>query len=90
MFPNYLDNAKVLEYTEKGHFGFITDYDEDNNPVEKELCYFAIAQYDDDRKFYLFGCDDTYEVQTDSLWDSPEECKRGDCYLPEDTVFHKK
>ena len=28
MFPNYLDNAKVLEYTEKGHFGFITDYDE--------------------------------------------------------------
>ena len=90
MFPNYLNNAKVLEYTEKGYFGFITDYDEDDNPIEKELCYFAIAQYDGDPKFYLFGCDDTYEVLTDSLCDAPEECKNDDCYLPEGTVFHQK
>jgi hypothetical protein len=31
MFPDYLDGAKVLEYTEKDHCGFITDYDEDGN-----------------------------------------------------------
>ena len=90
MFPNYLDNAKVLEYTEKGHFGIITDYDEDNNPIEKELCYFAIAQYEGDCSFYLFGCDDTYEVLTDSLWNSPEECKKGGCDLPQGIVFHQK
>jgi len=90
MFPNYLDDAKVLEYTEKGHFGFITDYDGDNNPIEKELCYFAIAQYDGDCRFYLFGCGDTYEVLTDSLWNSSEECKKGACYLPQGIVFHQK
>ena len=37
MFPNYLDGAKVLEYTNKGHYGFITDYDENDIPFEMHI-----------------------------------------------------
>ena len=90
MFPDYLDGAKVLEYTEKGHFGFVTDYDENDTPMEKEICYFAIARYEGDSRFYLFGCDSTPEVFDDSLWDSPEECKDVISWLLEDTVWYKK
>ena len=90
MFPDYLDGAKVLEYTEKRHFYFVTDYDEDSNPIEREICYFAIARYEKGGSFYLFSCDSTPEVFGDSPWDSPEECKDVISWLLEDTVWHKK
>ena len=89
MFPDYLDNAKVLEYTDKGHYGFVSDYDENSNPIQRELCYFAIAQYDGDSDFYLFGCDESYEVWDDTLWWTLELCKT--VYPPlHGVVWHKK
>ena len=90
MFPDYLDGARVLEYTDRGHYGYIIEYDENYVPHHKEQYYLAIARYDNDDRFYLFGCDDHYEVMSDSLCDSPEECKSIHCYVPENTVWHKK
>ena len=90
MFPDYLDNAKVLEYTDRGRYGYIIEYDENYVPHHKEQYYLAIARYDNDDRFYLFGCDDHYEVMSDSLCDSPEECESIHCYVPENTVWHKK
>ena len=63
MFPDYLDGAKVLEYTDRGHYGFVTDFNEDDFPIEKEICYYAIAQYENDTdSFYVFSCDESFEV----------------------------
>ena len=85
MFPDYLDGAKVLEYTDKGHFGFITDYDEDNVPIEKEIRYLAICQYTGEDAFYLFSCDEDHIVVFDHE-DAYVHLKDG---YP-DSVWHKK
>ena len=90
MFPDYLDGARVLEYTDRGHYGLVTDFNEDDLPIEKEICYYAIAQYKEGGSFYLFSCDGTPEVFGDSTWDSPEEIKSLCPNLPEDIVWHKK
>ena len=86
----YLDHAKVPEYTDWGHYGYVIEYDENYISHHKELCYLAIAQYDGDDYFYLFGCDADFEVISDSLHDSPKECKSVSCYVSEDTVWYKK
>lgn len=75
MFPDFLDAAKVLEHTKAGHFGFITDYDDDGNPYEREVRYLAICAYTGHDGYYLFSCDEDFEVISDSLWDSPEQIK---------------
>ena len=88
MFPDYLDGAKVLEYTGKGHFGFFTDYDENNDPVEKEICYFAICRYEGGG-FYVFSCDSRFDVLTDSCLDTVKQCKESHP-LPDGTIWHTK
>ena len=90
MFPNYLDNAKVLEHTEKGHFGFITDYNESNTPVVKEICYYAICHYEvDGDGYYIFSCDNQFDVLNDSLLYSVAQCKES-LHLPSGTIWYKK
>lgn len=88
MFPDYLDNAKVLEYTNQGHFGFFTDYDENNTPVAKEICYYAICRYETGG-CYLFSCDNQFHVLIDSYFDTAEQCKHYKD-LPPGTIWHKK
>ncbi len=90
MFPNYLDGAKVLEYTNKGHYGFITDYDENDIPFEREICFLAVCYYEAAEScYYLFSCDDHYNVVMDSCLYTVEQCKR--CKdLPAETVWFKK
>lgn len=85
MFPDYLDGAKVLEYTDIGHFGFITDYDEDDNPTENEIRYLAICQYTGEDSVYLFSCDEDYSVIFDHE-DTHEHLKDGH----PDSIWHKK
>ena len=75
MFPDYLDGAKVLEHTESGHFGFITDYDDDENPFEREIRYLAICAYTGHDRYYTFSCDEDCDVISDSFWDSVEQIK---------------
>ena len=90
MFPDYLDGARVLEYTDRGHYGFVTDFNEDDLPIEKEICYYAIAQYENDTdSFYVFSCDDSFEVFGDACLWTLEMCKNC-ANLPEDIVWHKK
>ena len=62
MFPDYLDGAKVLLYTEAGHFGFITDYDAAGNSFEQEICQLAICAYPGDPACRLFLCDQNYQI----------------------------
>ena len=89
MFPDYLDGAKVLEYTDKGHFGFITDYNEDNTPVEKEICYLAVCRYVNDEAYYLFSCDRECAVIGDACFHTLEICKT--CHPDsEGAVWHQK
>ena len=90
MFPDYFDGAKVLEYTDRGHYGFVTDFNEDDLPIEKEICYYAIAQYENDTdSFYAFSCDESFEVFGDACLWTLEMCKNC-ANLPEDIVWHKK
>ena len=70
MFPDYLDGAKVLEYTEAGHFGFITDYDDEDNPYEREIRYLALCVYTGDANCFLFYCDENFEVISDFCGDT--------------------
>lgn len=67
MFPDYLDGAKVLEYTDPGHFGFITDYDENGNPIEREIRYLALCAYTGHTGCYLFYCGEDFDVISDFL-----------------------
>ena len=70
MFPDYLDGARVLEFTEKGHLGFITDYDDDGNPFEREVRYLALCAYTGNEKCCLFYCDADFEVISDFSGDT--------------------
>ena len=88
MFPSQLDGATVLEYTSKGHYGFLTDYDESNAPIVKELCYYAICRYQRN-EYYLFGCDQQYNVMCDYLFPSVEQCKEN-LTIPRETIWNKK
>lgn len=89
MFPDFLDGARVLEYTEMGHFGFITDYDENDVPFEKEICYLAVCRYDDTPEYYIFSCDSNFDVISDGCFRSIEICKT--CHeLSSTAIWHKK
>ena len=93
MFPDYLDGAKVLEYTGKEHFGIFIDYDDDNNPIEKEICYFAICKYEDSPygsdSYYLFGCDSQYDVITDHASSSIGDFKYSVALIANATWYRK-
>ena len=86
MFPDYLDGAKVLEYTGAGHFGFITDYDDDGNPCEREIRYLALCAYTGHSGCNLFYCDADFDVISDAYGDSVAELKN--CY-PEEIWLKK-
>lgn len=75
MFPDYLDGAKVLEYTEAGHFGCIMDYDDNGNPYEREIRYLAIAAYAGSSARYLFLCDQDFDVIFDHCGEPSSDFK---------------
>ena len=70
-FPDTLDNAKVLFYTPKGNYG---DLFNDDGTIAAHFSYLAICKYDGDSGFYLFKCNENYEVETDNLFDSINDC----------------
>ena len=69
MFPNILDNAIVHFYTQKGDYGSVFY---DNGKIEC-IHYLAICSYDN-KEYYLFHCNNKFEVIADYLFDSIEEC----------------
>lgn len=71
MFPEELDGAKVLYFTPEGNYG-VMHYAAGG--VAAYFKYLAICKYDDSDGYYLFCCNGNKEVETDSLWDSVNEC----------------
>ena len=71
MFPDILDGAKVLFFSIKDDYGVM--FDTEGNEIA-QIKYFAICRYDDSDEYYLFKCNDEYEVESDFLCDSIEMC----------------
>jgi hypothetical protein len=69
--PNNLDGARVLAYTlikTKG-IGYVRYQDENGTNHDVVIKALSIAQYDNDRtnSYYLFSCDENWNVLGDSL-----------------------
>lgn len=71
MFPDVLDGAKVLFFTPKDDYGIM--YDTTGNAAAY-FKYLSICKYDNGEGYYLFKCNEEYEVVSDSLWESIEMC----------------
>ncbi len=71
MFPSQLDGANVLHYTDKGNYG-VVKYENGKNA--HSIYYIAICQYNNDKDYYLFSCDELFNVVADSVWGSAEQC----------------
>ena len=82
MFPNVLDGAFVYFYTQKGNYGSVFY---DNRKIEY-IYYLAICSYDNNQ-YYLFHCNNKFEVIADYLFDSIEECKSIASKNKKDKVF---
>lgn len=76
MFPLFLDDAKVIEYTNEGDFG---------SRYGKEINYLAIGHYENDEGFYLFLCDADKNVIDDFLFNSMTELKNA--YIDTDVMI---
>lgn len=72
MFPEQLNGAIVLMYTPKGNYG-VVEYE--TGKTYDTLCYYAIAKYDGDSSYYLFGCNSNFDVISDYLCDSIDDCQ---------------
>ena len=73
IFPDALDNAMVLFFTPKGNYG---DLFNEDGTVAAHYSYLAICKYFDDNSFYLFMCNEDFEVETDAVFDTIDECMR--------------
>ncbi len=71
MFPAELDNAKVLYYTPQDDYGVIRY---PSGEVADYYRYLAICTYSRDGEYYLFCCNENYEVVSDWPEHSIEKC----------------
>ena len=72
MFPKTLDGAEVIYYTEKNNFGsrYYT-----TGEIYDQVCYLAICKYPNtSNEFYLFECNDSFEVISDTLEETILAC----------------
>lgn len=71
-FPKTLDDAEVLFFTPKDDFGEVYYA---TGEVADYIKYMAICRYEGVKEeYYLFRCDENYEVVSDSVWGSIDEC----------------
>ena len=73
MFPTELDGATVLFYTPQGDYGAIKY---PNGEVADYYHYLAICKYLKDNNYYLFCCNENYEVVSDWMDSSIENCMK--------------
>ena len=78
LFPSELDGAEVMYHTDKGNYEIIRY---ETGKAFDTVCYYAIAKYRGDDSYYLFGCNEKFEVISDFPFGSIEECKRA-CEIP--------
>ena len=84
-FPDRLDNADVLEFSNLGNWETIKGDD-------RIVRYFAICQYPGDSKYYLFFCagqEYDFDVIIDDLEESIDICKERALQYG-DVIWHKK
>ena len=86
MFPIKLDGAIVLYYTSQDDYGYSIF---PNGEIADHYRYLAICKYTKDDKYYLFCCDENYEVVSDTLHDSIEECMEIASQYKENIVWNK-
>ena len=86
MFPIKLDGAIVLYYTSKDDYGYSIF---PNGVIADHYRYLAICKYSKDDKYYLFCCDENYEVVSDTLHDSVDECMATALQYEENIVWNK-
>ena len=86
LFPRELDGAQVLYYTEKDDFGVVCDVD---GNVTDQVRYLAICRYEKDKHFYLFLCDENYEVVIDHFLPSVKDCKSVAYNRKKDILWNK-
>ena len=86
MFPNELDGAKVLYYTPQDDYGLIKFT---NGEIAEYFRYLAICKYSKDENYYLFCCNEKYEVVSDWLETSIEECMAAASSYKENIVWNK-
>ena len=70
-FPDRLDGAKVLFYTEENDFGVVRYT---TGEIAAHIKYLAICRYDNDGTYYLFKCNEQIEVEADQDHASLDEC----------------
>ena len=70
-FPKELDGAKVLYYTPRSDYGAMEYL---GGEIAAYYRYLAICKYPNDKSYYLFCCDESYEVVSDTVWNSIGEC----------------
>ncbi len=72
MFPEKLDGAEVMLYTPKGDFGKLYYT---TGEVFDYAKYLAICKYPDtSNEYYLFKVSESFEVISDYLCNSIDEC----------------
>ena len=85
MFPKQLDGAAVLYYTDKDDFGVVSNTD---GTDAEYVCHLSICKYENDDRYYLFLCDKNYEVVTDDLLDTLEECFESAHHRKENIIWY--
>lgn len=87
VFPTELDGAKVLFYTPQGDYGAM-EYP--NGEVADDYHYLAICKYLEDNNYYLFCCNENYEVVNDWMESSIADCmKAAASSYKENIVWYK-
>ena len=86
MFPKALDGAKVLYYTSQDNYGTIKYPD---GEIAEHIQFLAIRKYDQDDCYCLFCCDGKYEVVSDWLYTSIEECMVSASGYKEKIIWNK-
>ncbi len=86
MFPIKLDGAIVLYYTSQDDYGYSIF---PNGEIADHYRYLAICKYTQDDTYYLFCCDENYEVVSDTLHNSIEECLETASQYKDNIVWNK-
>ncbi len=69
-----LDGAEVIAILKKDNFGVIRYSNNSMPPIPVK--YLAICKYENDNSIFVFLCNENYEVEQDSLFDTVEEAKQ--------------
>ena len=68
----YIDGAKVIRLSKKGLYGNV-NYKTEMKVIEIE--YVAICQYENNDEYYLFACDEKFNVLGDSVYESLDDAR---------------